>query len=228
MKPNTRRAPRRLPAALLSVLLLGGCSLPLPDKPVASDPWDLGPAPGITQGGAATGPALGIGEVAAPATLASTHMLYRLLYAGSDEQPFAYARARWAMPPPQLVDQRLRAALAARYPVLATGTPLTDIELHTELTDFSQLFDTPEDSHAAVQLRATLLAPRHGRLLGQRTFAAQAPAPTADAAGGVRALRVATDQLIEEVRRWVAERLASLRGEDGPARTGGTGTAPRK
>jgi len=41
------------------------------------------------------------------------------------------------------------------------------------------------------------------RLLGQRVFVVQRPAPSADAAGGVRALAEAADQAAGELAQWL-------------------------
>jgi cholesterol transport system auxiliary component len=43
------------------------------------------------------------------------------------------------------------------------------------------------------------------RLIGQRSVIVQRPAPTADAAGGVRALTLATDAALDELDAWVQQ-----------------------
>jgi len=40
------------------------------------------------------------------------------------------------------------------------------------------------------------------RVLGQRTFSAQEPAPSADAPGGVKALAAASDTVVAQVVQW--------------------------
>jgi cholesterol transport system auxiliary component len=41
-------------------------------------------------------------------------------------------------------------------------------------------------------------------LLAQRSFIAQQPAPSPDAAGGVRALTAASDRVLSEIAQWLS------------------------
>ena len=63
-----RACPACARAGFLSIfLLLGGCgALPLPDKPVRPQPYDLGPALPQAASAAPSGPALALGRVDAP------------------------------------------------------------------------------------------------------------------------------------------------------------------
>ena len=187
-------------------LLLVSCALPLPDKPERPDPYDLGPPLAVPVGEAAGLP-LGLDQIQAPASIDSTRLMYRLLYAGSGQQPRPYARARWVMPPAQLLTLRLRQALTSSHPVLGVGSGLAALELHIELDEFGQLFSSPEASEAVVRLRATAVAPgaRQQRLLGQRSFEVRQAAPSADAEGGVQALRLASDEVVQQLVRWIAQ-----------------------
>jgi cholesterol transport system auxiliary component len=58
-----------------------------------------------------------------------------------------------------------------------------------------------------VRVRCTLLenSAAGERLVAQRTFTVQRPAPTADAAGGVRALSAATDAAAAEIAGWLRQ-----------------------
>ncbi|CAM5795051.1 ABC-type transport auxiliary lipoprotein family protein [Ottowia pentelensis] len=187
----------------LMFVLLSGCALPLPDKPVRPAAYDLGPP--LAMPAAAPGVALGFDRVEAPTAIDTNAIVYRLLYAGGSQQPRPYAHARWSMAPAQLVGQRLRAALAASHPVLDAGNTLAVLQLSAELDEFAQVFTTPEASEGVVRLRVTAIAPqaRQGRLLGQRSFVQRVAAPTPDAAGGAQALREATDTVLREVVDWV-------------------------
>ena len=193
--------------ALLALAVLSGCALPLPDKPVRPAAYDLGApaAAPAASGAAATGAPLAFDRVEAPAAIDTSALVYRLLYAGGEQQPRPYAQARWSMAPPQLVGQRLRDALAATRPVLEPGTGLAALELRADLEEFDQVFSAPTASEGVVRLRVTVFAPqaRQTRLLGQRSFTQRRPAPTADAPGGALALREATDALVREVVDWV-------------------------
>lgn len=209
---HPRLLPRRglLLAGLASAL--AGCALPLPDKPQRAEPWDLGPLPALRTERPVRHLPLALNTVQAPSTIDSTRIMYRLLYAGSDRQLQPYAQARWLMAPPQLLEQRLRAALAGTYPVVDAGTGLERVQLHVDLDEFSQFFTTPADSEGRVRVRALAIAPaeRQGRLLGQRTFVGRQAAPTPDAAGGVQALGEATDAVIARLLDWVDELTQGL------------------
>ncbi len=183
---------------------LSGCALPLPDKPVRPQPYDLGPALPVAANAAPTGSAPALGRVESSAAIDGSNILYRLLYSDGGQQPRPYALARWTMSPPQLVGQRLLEAFSATRPVVEPGMGLAAVELRTELDEFAQLFEAPGVSEGVVRLRVTAIAPtaKSGRLVGQRTFTVRKPAPTADAPGGVAALRAATDEAVAQVVTW--------------------------
>lgn len=191
-------------SALAAALLLSACgSLPLPDKPVRPQVYDFGP---ISSQSSATpsGVPIAVAQFEASRALDGTAIVYRLAY--SDAQvPHPYAHARWSMPPAQLLYQRTRAELAKTHPVVFVGEGYARIELRVELDEFSQVFDSASQSHGLVRAHVTALAPnnRGDRLLGQRSFAIQVPAPTPDAPGGVKALTQASEQLSQDIASWV-------------------------
>ncbi len=201
------RAGRTAVAALSGLMLaaLAGCAMSLPDKPQRPQPYDLGPALSVAAAAAPSGPALAIERVESSAAIDGSNIIYRLLYSDGGQQPRPYAQARWTMSPPQLVGQRLREAFSATRPVVEPGAGLAALELRTELDEFAHVFESPNASAGVVRLRVTAVAPaaKTGRLLGQRTFTVRQPAPTADAAGGVAALRTATDDAVAQIVTWV-------------------------
>ena len=79
--------------------------------------------------------------------------------------------------------------------------------LRVELEEFSQLFESPNQSSGLLRVRATLgQAGTVGeKLLAQRSFVVTRPAASADAAGGVRALTAAADAAIGEIDAWVQQ-----------------------
>jgi cholesterol transport system auxiliary component len=198
--------PLSMKAALsLLVLALAGCALPLPDKPVRPQLYDLGPAPSTATDEQSGATALALDAVIAPAAIDGTQIIYRLAYINGGQQPRYYALARWTMTPSQLVGQRLREALSARRPVVDAGTGLGPLELRPELDEFAHVFTAANVSEGVLRLRVTAIAPaaRGDRLLGQRTFAVRKPAASADAAGAAGALRAATDEMAQQVTAWV-------------------------
>jgi cholesterol transport system auxiliary component len=207
------RIPRFL-AAMAGALLLAGCSSFAPDKPVRPTLYDFGPG-NVTEAAAApAGTPLVLADVEVAGSLETSAFHYRLGYS-DPHQLRPYAFARWSAPPGSLLRQRLREHLGRDRPVLdstsaaalARRTGASPRVLRVELEEFSQLFDTEKDSKGVVRLRCTLMENTAGgeRLIAQRSFAAQKPAPSPDAPGGVRALTAATDQLAQEVALWLQQ-----------------------
>ncbi|MFI5443930.1 ABC-type transport auxiliary lipoprotein family protein [Polaromonas sp. UC242_47] len=212
------RAGGRFGLMLLAALLLGACSA-LPDKPVRAAMYDFGPGPLITPPTTrqAPLPPLALADVGTPGgALDNQAVLYRLAYTDA-QQLRPYSQARWSMPPAQLLRQRLREALSRNRAVLTAGEgpalnrrtsqDVLPRMLQLELEEFSQLFDTPGSSVGLVRLRATLVEYSAGgeKLLAQRNITVQRPAPSSDAAGGVRALTAASDAAIEEIATWLQQ-----------------------
>ncbi len=180
----------------------------MPDKPVRPAVFDFGPGL-AAQPAAATAqtlPPLLLADIEAPAAVDGTAVLFRLAYADV-QQLRPYAQARWSMPPAQLVRQRLRDQLSQQRVVLSPAEGPASLVLRVELEEFTQVFETPERSVGLVRLRATLLETAGGRerLVAQRRFTAQKPAPSPDAPGGVRALTAATDAAVEAIAQWLQQ-----------------------
>jgi cholesterol transport system auxiliary component len=199
--------------ATSAALALAGCATP--QAPVAKAVYDFGPArsnSSVALASAAakatsTAPnpvALALAEVDASTALDGLPVVYRLAYADA-QQLRPYALARWSMPPAQLVRARLRDALSARGPVLGPADGATPWLLKVELDEFSQQFDAPTRSSGAVRLHASLF--NANKLVAQRTVQATAPAPSQDAAGGVRAITAATDDAVGQLAVWVTEQM---------------------
>ncbi len=198
------------PLALVACALVAGCAA-FPDKPVRPDVYDFGPGATVARAApAATLPTIALGEVEASSALDSTALLYRMAYADA-QQLKPYALARWSMPPAQLLRQRLREQLAQSRAVVSPGDGAREATapwvLRLELEEFSQLFASPTSSVGLLRLRASAvqMLPQGERLLGQRSVVVQQPAPTADAAGGVKALAAASDKAVAEIEQWLAQ-----------------------
>ena len=207
---SLKRLARARHVALLfcATVWLSGCSVL--DKPTRSVVFDFGPAATLAEMpvSAPPRPAIALAEVEASSALDSTAVLYRLAYADAQQlQP--YAQARWSMPPAQLLRQRLRQSLVQSTRVTREGDVAAQrpLILRIELDEFSQMFDAPGRSVGQVRVHATVLqASASGeRLVAQRGFVAQRPAPSADAAGGVRALTAATDAVVADIVQWTSD-----------------------
>ncbi|MCC8392130.1 PqiC family protein [Paraburkholderia sp. MMS20-SJTR3] len=184
-------------AALLAFgVLAAGCA---GSSGVVSDiRYDFGPPP--QSAAAAPLPVVKVLEVTAPAVLESDRLVYRLSYADA-QQTAAYANSHWTMMPSQLLTLRLRNALSERGTVLTGADGITAPVLRVDLTEFEQVFDSQADSHGAIAARATLM--KGGKVVGQRSFVARAPARSADAAGGAQALAAASDDLVAQIGAWL-------------------------
>ncbi|WP_405546821.1 ABC-type transport auxiliary lipoprotein family protein [Variovorax paradoxus] len=217
MKNAIHLHPRRAACAGLAllVLLLAGCGA-LPDKPARATLYDFGPGPAASAAAASPAaaalPTLALAEIESNTRLDGTQILYRLGYADANElRP--YGQSRWSLPPAQLLRQRLRDALAERRTVLGPEEAATIARaegkvpdtLRISLDEFSHYFESAGSSVGLVRMRATLIRGTTGgdRVLGQRSFTVRRPAPSADAAGGVKALAAATDTAVAEIVQWV-------------------------
>lgn len=198
MSRSLARALRPAAAALamLTLALAAGCAGE--QAPLSNIRYDLGPAANVATAG--TGPALKVLDVAAPESLDSDKFVYRLAYTDA-QRTSVYRDSRWTAPPAQLLTQRLRGALSSRGAVLEGTDGVRAPTLKIDLDEFEQVFDGKAQSHAAVTARATLV--QDGKVLGQRTFVARAPSSTPDAAGGARALAMASDDLVAQIVTWV-------------------------
>lgn len=204
----------RRPICVLALCcMLSACGVL--EKPTRSAVYDFGPGLGNISAPAPAGarPAVTLADVSAPDAFDSTAVLYRLAYSDV-QQLLPYAQARWSMPPAQLLRQRLRESLGRHHLVLREGDSAASgavrpLLLQLELDEFSQLFDSPGKSVGLVRVHATIVqpSPSGDRLLAQRDFVSQSPAASPDAAGGVRALTVASDSVLQEISLW----LTSLR-----------------
>ena len=202
---------KRLALLLAVLVLVAGCAGLAPDKPVRATLYDFGVGPAASAAAPAGAP-LVLADIETSGAFDGSALLYRLGYADA-HQLRPYALARWSAPPVQLIRQRLREHLGNEQPVIDYGSAAALARrsgqathvLRIELEEFSHLFESPQQSKGLVRLRCTLLENTVGgeRLISQRSFATERPAPTPDAAGGVRALSAATDAAAGEIAGWL-------------------------
>ncbi|MDN4575840.1 ABC transporter [Pandoraea cepalis] len=220
-----------------AVVLVAGCAAPAPSASLTR--FDLGPPTipaasanvAANAGDTTANTAAPVSDVAAAGGLRMSPLkvvvnapswldvdtIYYRLPASDGDQARGYANSRWLASPARLFGDRLRAALSVDRPVLAAGDPTAAPALRVELEEFAQYFDSASTSHGVVQMRATLFD--GPKLLAQTTLRAQAPAASADAAGGTRALAAASDAVQTQLIQWLAGRV--------PAPTATAGTAAR-
>jgi cholesterol transport system auxiliary component len=184
---------RNLVCAAILAAGLAGCAIgPKPAAPPSS--FDFGPPPSART---LRLKAVSAVEVTAPRWLDGVSAWYRLAYANA-AQPMAYTQTRWIMPPPFLVDARLRDRLVAGGAVLGGAGPM----LRIEIDEFAQVFDSEKTSRAQVRVRATLFNGRE--VLRQTRLAIDEPSATPDGPGGAAALGRAADRLVDQLLDWAA------------------------
>lgn len=150
-----------------------------------------------------------IADAAAPLWLDNTTIQYRLLYHNST-QTHTYTSSRWKAPPATLLARKIRDSIISNSneQVVKNGsTAKTDYILHLELEEFIQAFDTINESHVVIGLRASLIERNSRTIFAQKDFAVTAKTPTADAVGAVRAFSSASNQLIHELIGWLTTKL---------------------
>lgn len=204
---------------VFAILLLAGCAAPRTQTPVAIYDFglqQLSEAPNASD--ASSRPRLSeslLVAVASPAWLDSPAIQYRLAYHDL-AQSYIYAGNRWAAAPATLLTQRIKTRIAAvnNDAVVGAGDGArADYALRLELEEFTQVFDATDRSRAVVRIRASLMERSTRLLLAQRSFSTAQTAPTADAAGAVRALTGASDKLIDNLIDWLVEKLPEEKEE---------------
>jgi len=194
---------RFLGAAVLAMFVAGCASSGT--KKDGNTQFDFGPLGAPTAAAAQAAPlaAVIVMDATGSPTFENERMVYRLNY-NDPLQARTYANSRWSANPLLLVTQRLKSRLAqAGIKVLSATDASANIpELRIEIDDFSHAFASATDSVGAVTLRASLF--KSHALLDQKTFARATPAPSADAAGGARALTGSTDAVAADIIAWLA------------------------
>lgn len=182
-------------SGILCCLFLAGCFTA--GKRGADAPpaiYDFGPAPAsLLPAPRKTPLAL---EVRAPLWFDTMGIDYRLAYVDAARLR-EYAKARWAGPPAQLLQQRLAQQLA----LSPSGQGQSRCLMRLEITEFSQVFLAPESSRGVMQGRVMLLD-RARRQVAEFSVNQEKVAVSPDARGGVGALTAAVDQLAADLAIW--------------------------
>jgi len=137
-------------------------------------------------------------DVKSPAWADSPHIHYRLAYENALKRR-EYGESRWAGAPAVLLAQRLRQQLG-----LMDGNVNATVgcRLNLELHEFTQMFDSPQQSRGVLLADISLIDARRERVAGRR-FLIDQPAATPDASGGVAALVSAGDELARQMADWL-------------------------
>ncbi len=150
-------------------------------------------------------------EVRAPLWFDTLGIDYRLAYEDGARLR-EYARSRWAGPPAQLLQQQL----ARQLRLAGSGQGKTECVLRVDITEFSQVFSTPQNSAGVMAGKASLLD-RARKPVGEMEIQIERPAPTPDARGGVEALIASVNVLADQLLQWEMR----LRAAGNPGRCSG-------
>lgn len=195
----------------LCLLTLGGCGAASRQNVVPRHYMLGGSAPAASQiSSHSNGATLRIARIEMPAWLQGTGLYYRLAYR-NDNVIAAYANSDWAAPPAAMLEQRLRNALADggwRAVVGPASNAQADFTLHVSVDDFSQVFTSPGESFGVLDATVTLDG-ANDALVAQRHFHFRVAAPSADAAGGIKALDAASRDFTQQLRDWLHARQPS-------------------
>ena len=194
---------KQVAAVLATVALLSGCA-GLGSVPPAAQRLDLG-APQISQQQRPTAKArpLVLPPVAAPAILQGIGVVWRM---GSDGTPNRYATYEWSAVPAGLVHERLMDRLSRDFAVLEQGVSSEDLTLRISLLQFEQIY-TPDGSgnNGVIGVQAVLL--RGTEVLSQYRITESVTADGNDAPAGARALRDATNRMVDNIAAWINQFL---------------------
>ncbi|KGF79240.1 ABC transporter [Massilia sp. JS1662] len=199
MRNSVTTHPLRFIAAAALALILSGCAS---QKGQPTTQFDFGPATSAqTQAQGMLG-AVVVTDVTGSSALDNERMFYRLSYA-DPLQARTYANSRWTANPLQLLTQRFKTRLAqSGARVLsetdaASGIPLLRIDVDEFIHDFGGV----SQSTGIVAVRASVF--QGHTLVDQRSFRQAVAAPSADAAGGARALAASTDAVAADIVAWL-------------------------
>lgn len=135
-------------------------------------------------------------EVRAPLWLDAQGIDYRLAYVDV-LQRHEYANARWVGPPAQLIQQYLVQRLA----LSGQGQVQANCLIRIDISEFSQVFVSPESSKGLLQGRAYWLD-HSRRPIAELNLEIEKPAPTPDSRGGTKAMQAVVEQLSSEILAW--------------------------
>lgn len=177
----------------LAALSLGGCVGGVRNAPPVVV-YDFGlPAARLVADGRWSRLAL---EVRAPSWFDSLNIDYRLSFA-DPLIPREYADSRWAGTPGVLLAQLLRQQLG----VVSVGGSSACL-LRVDLQEFSQIFDSPQQSRGVLQASVRLIDAKR-QPLAERQWLIDKPAASANAPGGVNALVTASREFGVKLADWL-------------------------
>jgi cholesterol transport system auxiliary component len=195
------------------ILLLSGCAItPQIDAPLAVYNFGLQHTPDTSKSTnpfPIKSPSLLIADATSPIWLDSQAIQYRLTY-NNPMQLYSYANSRWAATPATMLTLQVRNYMLSEKGnavIKPSDGAQADYMLQIELNEFSQVFETIDSSNAVIRLNASLIKRKTRLLIAQRNFSVQQKASTTDAAGAVKALAEASNQLTKKLGNWIIQEI---------------------
>lgn len=145
-------------------------------------------------------------QISAPDWLDQNYLYYRFTHA-EPNRLYRYRESRWIDRPSVLLQSKIN----ARWSNIDTKQKSTYL-LKLDLLDFSQIFESQSYSQGRVIARATLIDRVSQNRVAQHVFRVEHIAPSPNAQGGVQAINLACDQLLEFLTKWVNENLSNEQG----------------
>ena len=122
-----------------------------------------------------------------------------------------YAFARWADTPPRMIEPLVVQAMEASglfgAVIDTSSSVIADVRLDLDLLVAQHEFHTAR-SQGRMVIRAQLNDLGTNAILATRVFEEVSPAPAENAYGGVLALNLALENILEDLASWVAAELA--------------------
>ena len=119
-------------------------------------------------------------------------------------RPNAYATVRWTATPAMMVRERLFDRLSRQAPVLTVEVNAEMAQVRTNLLQFEQVFSADgQTSDGVITLQVVLVA--NNQVLDQFRVTRSVKAQDNTAEGGSQALRVATDEAVNQIAQWIAK-----------------------
>jgi len=164
---------------------------------------DLGAVTVVPKTSLPPNPAVAVPAATSASLLNETMVVWRV---GDFGQPQAYTTYQWVAPPARLITQRVIDRLSLQGAVLqqSVGTDFPQIRLNVQR--FEQTF-SPDGSSSKGNLTLQVVLIRGTKVIDQLLIDLSVPAVTQDAPGGAEALRLATDQAIEQMAQWLTVAL---------------------
>lgn len=148
-------------------------------------------------------PAIAVPAAASAVLLNETMVVWRV---GDTGQPQSYTTYQWVAPPARLITQRVVDRLSLQGAVLQQSVGADFPQVRLNLQRFEQTF-SPDGSSSKGNLTLQIVLIRGVKVVDQLLIDLSVPAATQDAPGGADALRLATDQAVEQMAQWLTVAL---------------------